>query len=116
MFEQQGAAVRANHSRAMRRFHLIRSAGASGSGETPGAGRGAQGMVAPEVQALLDHVRVVAPLPRDVRARALARARAALEAAAASEKPRGRTAVAQVVATDRAGLASVPAALLEVDP
>src|SRR5260221_536271 len=36
----------------------------------------------PAVQALLEHVRVVGPLPRSVRERALARARAALAAPA----------------------------------
>jgi hypothetical protein len=34
----------------------------------------------PEVQALLEHVRIIGPLPRAVRERALARARAALAA------------------------------------
>jgi len=34
--------------------------------------------VDPMVQALLEHVRIIAPLPRAVRARALARARAAI--------------------------------------
>ena len=36
----------------------------------------------PEVQALLEHVRIIGPLPRAVRERALARARAALAAPA----------------------------------
>jgi len=47
---------------------------------------GIDDLISPEVQALLDHARVISPLPRDVRARALARARAALEAAAAASR------------------------------
>jgi hypothetical protein len=34
----------------------------------------------PEIQALIEHVRVIMPLPPAVRARALARARAAIDA------------------------------------
>jgi len=41
----------------------------------------------PEVRALLEHVRIVAPLPRGVRARVLARARAVIAAAACAVPP-----------------------------
>jgi hypothetical protein len=58
----------------------------------------------PEVQALLDHVRIIGPLPRAVRERALARARAALAAPACvmtrpSSRPRrpGLTLVVSVM-------------------
>jgi hypothetical protein len=45
----------------------------------------------PDVRALLEHVRIVAPLPRRVRARVLARARAAIAAAAAGVDRPART-------------------------
>ena len=45
----------------------------------------------PDVRALLEHVRIVAPLPRRVRARVLARARAVIAAAAAGVERPART-------------------------
>jgi len=73
----------------MRRLHLVHSASDSRDGdatEIAGSDRrptdvaradlASGGEVDPLVQALLDHVRIIAPLPRFVRARALARARA----------------------------------------
>jgi hypothetical protein len=47
--------------------------------------------LAADVRALLEHVRIVTPLPRGVRARVLARARAAIAATAAGVDRRART-------------------------
>lgn len=44
----------------------------------------------PDVRALLEHVRIIAPLPRGVRARVLARARAVVAAAARPSAAAGR--------------------------
>jgi len=84
----------------MRRIRLIQSARASGSAGTTGVERRTKDLVAPEVQALLDHARIIAPLPRDVRTRALARARAVLAAAA---RPGKGGPAAQVLAIERTG-------------
>jgi hypothetical protein len=66
----------------------------------------------PEVQALLEHVRIIGPLPRAVRERALARARAALAAPACvmarpSSRPRrpGLTLLVSVVLAAAVGAA-----------
>src|SRR4051794_7481359 len=66
----------------------------------------------PEVQALLQHVRIIGPLPRAVRERALARARAALAAPACvmarpSSRPRraGLTLVLSVMLAAAVGAA-----------
>lgn len=45
--------------------------------------------VDPLVQKLLEHVRIIAPLPRLVRARALARARAAIDDVPTARRSRG---------------------------
>ncbi|HEY8926843.1 MAG TPA: hypothetical protein VIU64_20810 [Polyangia bacterium] len=70
----------------MRRVRLIRSAPRSESARSADVKDKTQDLVSKEIQALLDHARVISPLPRDVRARALARAREVLEAAARSGK------------------------------
>jgi len=70
----------------MRRFRLINAARPTEPAGDAGVAERTRDLIAPEVQALLDHARVISPLPRDVRARALARARAVLEAAAGAGK------------------------------
>jgi len=86
----------------MRRLQLVHSAsraraevttGVSAaharSATAPAADVAADTDVDPLVQKLLEHVRIIAPLPRLVRARALARARAAIGDLPAARRSRG---------------------------
>jgi len=57
------------------------SAGRSPLGSRPGTTERALPPLDPMVRSMLEHVRIIAPLPRMVRARVLARARATLLAA-----------------------------------
>ena len=86
----------------MRRLQLVHSASRARAEVTTGvSGTHARSTTAaladvagdadvdPLVQKLLEHVRIIAPLPRLVRARALARARAAIDDVPMARRSRG---------------------------
>jgi hypothetical protein len=77
----------------MRNLHLVHSTSQRADSST--GPRGADrdpviGPLDPDVRAMLEHVRVIPPLPRSVRARVLARARAVIAAAARPAPAAGR--------------------------
>jgi hypothetical protein len=69
----------------MRRLHIVRST------PDPHPGLNTRAPIGPAVQSLLEHVRIIVPLPAVVRARALARARAVIGMAAVREASRSRS-------------------------
>jgi hypothetical protein len=66
----------------MRNLRLIRSPEHSNPGPRPATRPLAITPLDPDVRALLEHARIIAPVPQGVRARVLARARAVIAAAA----------------------------------
>src|SRR6187549_2325335 len=110
-FAQQGAVAQANHQQHfMQRLRLIQSplapssAGKVGSDQCP---------VRAEVEELLKDVRIIAPLPRLVRTRALARARAALAAGLSRDGAAPCPPTAQILSIEDAALAPIRSARLE---
>ena len=69
----------------MRRLHLVPST------PDPQPGLNTAAPIDAAVQSLLEHVRIIVPLPPVVRARALARARAVIGTPAVQERSRSRS-------------------------